>query len=80
MRSIQKISSSETTIMGWRFWSDGYFTLTVGKHGDKGILAKHVKKQGNDYLRLYRDEQLALSLNSDTPSTCGGVFHLINLS
>jgi hypothetical protein len=33
---------------------------TVGKHGDEGMIAKYVKKQGNEYLKLHRDEQLAL--------------------
>ena len=39
---------------------DGYFASTVGKHGDEGMIAKYVKNQGNEYLKLHRDEQLAL--------------------
>jgi len=45
---------------GGEFWSDGYFASTVGKHGDEGMIAKYVKNQGNEYLQLHRDEQLAL--------------------
>ena len=47
-------------LWGGEFWSDGYFASTVGKHGDEGMIAKYVKNQGNEYLQLHRDEQLAL--------------------
>lgn len=47
-------------LWGGEFWSDGYFASTVGKHGDEGMIAKYVKAQGNEYLKLHRDEQLAL--------------------
>lgn len=42
------------------FWSDGYFASPVGNHRDKGVIAKYVKNQGNGYLKLHRDKQLAL--------------------
>ena len=47
-------------LWGGEFWSDGYFASTVGKHGDESMIANYVKEQGNDYLKLYRDEQLVL--------------------
>jgi len=47
-------------LWGGEFWSDGYFASTVGKHGDEEMIAKYVKNQGNDYLKLHRDEQLTL--------------------
>lgn len=47
-------------LWGGEFWSDGYFASTVGKHGDERMIAKYVKQQGNEYLQLHRDEQLAL--------------------
>ena len=47
-------------VWGGEFWSDGDFASTVGKHGDEGMIAKYVKDQGNEYLQLHRDEQLAL--------------------
>ena len=47
-------------LWGGEFWSDGYFASTVGKHGDEGMISSYVKKQGNEYLRLHRDEQLSL--------------------
>lgn len=47
-------------LWGGEFWSDGYVASTVGKHGDEGMIANYVKKQGNEYLRLHRDEQLTL--------------------
>ncbi len=45
-------------LWGGEFWSDGYFASTVGKHGDEGMIANYVKNQGNEYLKLHRDEQL----------------------
>ena len=47
-------------LWGGEFWSDGYFASTVGKHGDEGMIANYVKKQGGAYEQLHRDEQLAL--------------------
>ena len=47
-------------LWGGEFWSDGYFASTVGKHGDEGMIARYVKKQGQEYLRLHRDELLTL--------------------
>ena len=47
-------------LWGGEFWSDGYFASTVGKHGDEGMIAKYVQGQGQEYLKLYRDNQLAL--------------------
>lgn len=47
-------------LWGGEFWSDGYFASTVGKHGDEGMIAQYVQNQGNEYLKLHRDEQLAL--------------------
>ncbi len=32
-------------LWGGEFWSDGYFTSTVGKHGDEAMIGKYVKGQ-----------------------------------
>ena len=47
-------------LWGGEFWSDGYFASTVGKHGDEGTIARYVKEQGGEYLRLHQDMQLSL--------------------
>jgi putative transposase len=47
-------------LWGGEFWSDGYFASTVGKHGDESMIARYVKEQDKDYLKLHRDEQLSL--------------------
>jgi putative transposase len=47
-------------LWGGEFWSDGYFASTVGKRGDEGMIANSVQNQGNEYLKLHRDEQLTL--------------------
>jgi len=47
-------------LWGGEFWTDGYFGSTVGKHGDENMIGEYVKKQGNEYSKLYEDRQLAL--------------------
>jgi putative transposase len=47
-------------LWGGEFWTDGYFTSTVGKHGDENMIGKYVKNQGNTYQKLHKDHQLAL--------------------
>jgi len=44
-------------LWGGEFWSDGYFASTVGKHGDEEVISRYVKKQGEDYLKLYKQAQ-----------------------
>jgi REP element-mobilizing transposase RayT len=50
-------------LWGGEFWTDGYFTSTVGKHGDEQMIGKYVKNQGksnNNYQKIHEDRQLAL--------------------
>ena len=47
-------------LWGGEFWTDGYFTSTVGKHGDENMIGRYVKNQGNNYQKLHTDHQLAL--------------------
>lgn len=47
-------------LWGGEFWSDGYFASTVGKHGNESMIARYVRAQGSEYLKLHRDEQLTL--------------------
>ena len=48
-------------LWGGEFWTDGYFTSTVGKHGDENMIGKYVKNQGDtSYQKLYEDRQLAM--------------------
>ena len=47
-------------LWGGEFWTDGYFASTVGKQGDEEMIAKYVKDQGKNYLKLHRDEEVAL--------------------
>ena len=61
VRTIKSISAREVfqrcphvkkKLWGGEFWSDGYFASTVGKHGDEGMIASYVKKQGKKYQQL----------------------------
>ena len=47
-------------LWGGEFWSDGYFASTVEKHGDEGMIAKYVEKQGKEYLKLHEHKQLTI--------------------
>ena len=47
-------------LWGGEFWSDGYFGSTVGKHGNEDMIARYVRKQGQQYQKLYEDHQLVL--------------------
>ena len=47
-------------LWGGELWTDGYFGSTVGKHGNEDMIVKYVKKQGQEYQKLYEDHQLVL--------------------
>ena len=47
-------------LWGGEFWSDGYFTGSVGKHGVEAMIGNYVKGQGGTYQKLHSDYQLAL--------------------
>ena len=47
-------------LWGGEFWTDGYFSSTVGKHGDEHMIGKYVKNQGDEYVKLYEDRQISL--------------------
>jgi len=69
VRTIKSLSAREVfrqcpevkkQLWGGEFWSDGYFVTTVGKHGDEGMIANYVKKQGQEYKKLHKGEQIPL--------------------
>ena len=57
---FKKCPQVKELLWGGEFWSDGYFASTVGKHGDENMISNYVKKQGNEYSKLYQNLQLAL--------------------
>ena len=72
VRIIKSISAREVfrecpevkkQLWGGEFWSDGYFATTVGKHGDESMIANYVKKQGQEYKKLHKGEQIPLFEN-----------------
>ncbi len=48
-------------LWGGKFWSDGYFASTVGKHGDEFMISRYVKGQCGQYQKRHSDYQLALA-------------------
>ena len=47
-------------LWGGEFWSDGFFSSTVGKHGDETMIGKYVRDQGKTYEQLHSDHQLTM--------------------
>jgi len=52
--------SVKKQLWGGEFWTDGYFSSTVGKHGNEDMIGKYVQSQGKKYKKLYEDHQLVL--------------------
>ena len=44
-------------LWGGEFWSDGYYAMTVGKHGNEQVIGEYVGKQGQQYQKLHPNEQ-----------------------
>jgi REP element-mobilizing transposase RayT len=59
---FRRCSQVKKKLWGGEFWTDGYFTSTVGKHGDEQMIGKYVKNQGkgNQYQKIHEDRPLAL--------------------
>lgn len=55
--NFQVVPTDKKKLWGGEFWTDGYFSSTVGKHGDEHMIRKYVKNQGNEYAKLYEDRQ-----------------------
>jgi REP element-mobilizing transposase RayT len=47
-------------LWGGEFWSAGYFTSAIGKHGSEKVITDYVKQQGQEYTKLRNDHQLTL--------------------
>ena len=48
----------KTKLWGGEFWSDGYWIVTVSKHGTEDVIREYVKNQGKDkYDLLYKSDE-----------------------
>ena len=57
---LRKSPEVRKQLWGGEFWTDGYYTGTVGKHGNEKTVTNYVKRQGTDYQILHEDRQLTL--------------------
>ena len=57
---FQKCPHVKKALWGGEFWSDGYFSSTVGKHGSESMIRNYVKNQGKEYILIHSDHQLTL--------------------
>ena len=45
-------------LCGGKFWSSGYYVSTVSEKGNEKVIANYVKNQGNEYKKLYRNNEI----------------------
>ena len=45
-------------LWGGEFWSDGFYVATVGERGNEKVISNYVKKQGNEYKKLYQEAEI----------------------
>ena len=57
---LRRCPQAKKHLWGGKFWTDGFFASTVGKHSDEAMIGKYVNNQGNEYHKLHSDYQLAL--------------------
>ena len=65
VRTIKSITAKEVfrecsevkKLWGGELGSDGYYVGTVGAHGSEKIISNYVKKQGNEYSKIYQGTQ-----------------------
>ena len=43
-------------LWGGSLWTSGYYANTVGQYGNREIIAKYVKNQGNTYSKIHSDQ------------------------
>jgi len=45
-------------LWGASLWTSGYYSATVGKHGNETVIGKYVKEQGceTEYVQIHRDQ------------------------
>jgi len=46
-------------LWGGQFWTSGYYINTVGRYGNEKVISEYVRKQGQQYHQVHR-EQLVL--------------------
>ena len=50
-------------LWGGNFWSSGYYVATVSEHGNEEVIANYVKNQGDEYRKLYRNNEMEGQMN-----------------
>ena len=57
---LSRCPQLEKHLWGGEFWTDGYLSSSVGKHGNEDTIRQYVKNQGATYQKLYGDRQLSV--------------------
>ena len=45
---FSRVPQVKKQLWGGEFWSDGYYSASVGQYASEGIISEYVKKQGKD--------------------------------
>ncbi len=45
-------------LWGGNFWSAGFYVSTVSEHGNEKVIANYVKRQGDEYSKMYRADYI----------------------
>jgi REP element-mobilizing transposase RayT len=67
---FRRVPAVKKILWGGEFWSDGYFSSTVSKHGNESVISKYVKNQGMKYQILHNDFQLRICYYSASRKFC----------
>ena len=50
-------------LWGGNLWSSGYYVSTVSEQGNEKVIANYVKNQGDEYRKLYRNNEMEGQMN-----------------
>jgi putative transposase len=55
---FDKIPKLKEELWGSSLWTSGYYSSTVGKHGNETVIGKYVKEQGreSEYIQIHKDQ------------------------
>ena len=55
---FDKMPELKEELWGSSLWASGYYSSTVGKHGNETAIGKYVKEQGreSEYVQIHKDQ------------------------
>ncbi len=55
---FERMPELRKELWGSSLWTSGYYSATVGKHGNETVIGKYVKEQGREteYIQIHKDQ------------------------